>query len=488
MHKSYLFCLCLLSLFVIGCSNRPDTPPAQEQGRVETEQNRTVTSVATEIAQGTDVPPTAVPIIEPTAVVAAPSELPARPNIILLMTDDQGWGETGYMNHPHALTPNLDQMAANGLVFTHFYATAPICSPTRVSILTGRHPYRTGCMDVMGCTLDTTEITIAQQLQTAGYATGHFGKWHIGRFGGRNAVTPGMSGFDTWVSAPRFFDIGDDTFVRNGTSIPPIEIDTSEFIVTEALQFIEENVAADQPFFTVIWYAAPHTPWDAMPEDRAPFADLSEDAQNYYGELYGMDRSLGLLRSALQEWGIADNTVLWFNSDNGAANRIPADGVAGLSGQKGSLQEGGIRVPAVIEWPSGITSRFVTDTPAGTLDIYPTLLELAGIESGLALDGISLVPLLKGEMETRPVPIPFWYERNLLEFTAQELGTSVWLDYPYKLHKTVTAEGTHYELYDLAADPAEQNDLAAQEAEIVNRLAAAQTAWQADVWQDFTSR
>lgn len=432
--------------------------------------------------------PTPLPgLSTPTAAAVQPATSFPRPNIILLMSDDQGWAETGYDGHPLAQTPNLDAMAQAGMVFNRFYATAPVCSPTRVSILTGRHHYRSGCFGVMNCTLDQQETTLAEVLQGAGYATGHFGKWHIGRLRGPQSSSPGDNGFEQWVSARLFFDLNADSFVENGQPLPAINGDGSDFIMAEALSFIEQSVSRDQPFFAIIWYAAPHLPWEALPADKTPFSGLSEDEQNYYGELYAMDRTIGILRQRLRDLGVADNTLLWFNSDNGPVREMADSGAGGLRGYKDTLWEGGIRVPAIIEWPARLRGSFTTDVPASTLDIYPTILEAAGIalDNTVTLDGMSLLPVLDGTMTERSNPIPFWYDREVEVLSSQNMGHAVWLKEPYKLHRIVASSGhVSYELYNLVTDPSESTNLADTHSDVVEQMAAELETWQNNVWAD----
>ncbi len=244
-----------------------------------------------------------------------------RPNVVLVMTDDQGWGEMGYRNHPYLKTPNLDAMAANGLRFERFYAGASNCSPTRATVMTGRSNDRTG-LENHGFPLRLQEKTIAQAMKKAGYATGHFGKWHLNGLRGPGAPilgsdthSPGGFGFDTWLSVTNFYDM-DPLMSRKG-EFEQFEGDSSEIAVAEALKFMTAKAEASEPFFTVIWFGSPHSPMLASEEDRAPFAELKEDHQHHLGELVAMDRSIGALRKGLRDLGVAENTLVWFNSDNG---------------------------------------------------------------------------------------------------------------------------------------------------------------------------
>ncbi|MDM8561445.1 sulfatase-like hydrolase/transferase [Candidatus Parabeggiatoa sp. HSG14] len=414
-----------------------------------------------------------------------------QPNIVLLMTDDQGWKQTGYYGSSTVLTPNLDMMAANGLQFNRFYATAPVCSPTRSSILTGRHHNRPGCLNVKNCVLDTRETTLAEAVKPANYVTGHFGKWHIGKLIGSNSSSPGDNGFEQWVSAELFFDLDATNFVRNGEKEPQVEGDGSDFIVKEAISFIEEAVNNDKKFMAVIWYAAPHSPWNALDSDKALFSHLTEDEQNFYGELYAMDRSIGTLRAKLKTLGIEQNTLLWFMSDNGPTKKSPDPKASGaLKGSKGKLWEAGIRVPAVIEWPEMMTSATKTNVPVSTLDIYPTILDILNItvENQLELDGSSILPLLKGTITERADAIPFWFDSDIDTLTSIDIGHAVWMTDQYKLHKIAdTSAIVEYQLYDMKNDAVEKTDLSLTHTSVLEPMKVLLENWQQTVLTDFSA-
>lgn len=201
-----------------------------------------------------------------------------KPNIVLVMADDQGWGQTGYYDHPVLKTPHLDEMAASSLRFDRFYAAAPVCSPTRASVLTGRTNMRTG-VESHGYALRLQEKTIAQALKRAGYATGHFGKWHLNGMRGPGVPifaddthNPGAFGFDEWLSVTNFFD-RNPIMSRKGDFVE-FEGDSSEIIVDEALNFISKQTKTGKPFFTVIWYGTPHDPFWASDQDKETFSEL----------------------------------------------------------------------------------------------------------------------------------------------------------------------------------------------------------------------
>ncbi|MFK7736080.1 MAG: sulfatase-like hydrolase/transferase [Pirellulaceae bacterium] len=397
-------------------------------------------------------------------VWSVPVAAAERPNIILMMADDQGWGETSYYNHPRLKTPNLDAMARGGLQLDRYYAAAPVCSPTRASVLTGRTNNRTG-VESHGYALRLQEKTIAQALQKAGYRTGHFGKWHLNGFRGPGAPVlaeddhnPSAFGFDEWLSVTNFFD-RDPILGRQG-KIEEYQGDSSEVVVQEAEKFISKCVEQEEPFFTVIWFGTPHSPFRALEKDQAPFSDLNESSMHHYGELRAMDRSIGSLRKHLRELKIADDTLFWFCSDNGGLPGIEPTTVGNLRGFKGQIYEGGLRVPCVIEWPNRIAKGRQSSYPAVAMDIFPTLLDVATLADASNLrpqDGLSLAPLFERELKLRPKPIPF-----------NCFGETAIIDNDWKLlhvGKKKTRKDKRMELYNLAQDPGEQNDLSESEPE-----------------------
>lgn len=386
------------------------------------------------------------------------------PHIVLVMSDDQGWGETGYYSHPVLRTPNLDAMAAAGLRLDRFYAGAPNCSPTRATVLTGRTNDRSGVVN-HGFPLRLQEVTVAQALRDAGYATGHFGKWHLSGIRGAGVPVlagsshhPGAFGFDEWLSVTNYFDM--NPILGRMGQLEEFRGDSSEVMVAEALEFIRKHVAEGKPTFTVIWFGSPHDPWVSSAKDRAAFQGLTEEEQHHYGELVAMDRSIGTLRAGLQEMGIAGNTLVWFNSDNGGLQAFGPASVGGLRGWKDSLHEGGLRVPAIIEWPRVISPR-ITEYPAATLDIFPTLADIAGLPASampLALDGTSLKPLFNNDLEHRDKPLAFRHRNR-----------GALIDNNYKILTENVTEGK-YQLFDLTDDPLESQDIAVMHPDEFNRL------------------
>ncbi|MGI9241698.1 MAG: sulfatase family protein, partial [Verrucomicrobiales bacterium] len=372
-------------------------------------------------------------------------------------------------------TPNLDAMAAAGLRFDRFYAGAPVCSPTRASVLTGRANDRTG-VESHGYALRLQEKTLAEALRSAGYATGHFGKWHLNGIRGpgvpvlaEDAYGPRGFGFERWLSVTNFFDI--DPIMSRAGEFEEFRGDSSEIIVAEALKFIAEQADGEKPSFSVIWFGTPHQPFRASEADCADFRDLAPTSQQHYGELVAMDRSIGTLRGGLRELGISEQTIVWFNSDNGGLPKIKPTTVGALRGFKGSVYEGGLRVPGIVEWPERIKPR-TTEFPACTMDIFPTIAEIVNLPKGAALevqDGISLCGLFDGEIGRRPKPIPFRHS-----------GRSAIIDNEYKFVRPDKGKRSG-ELYNLADDPGESKDLSQEEPEIAQALRAKLETWSQSV-------
>ena len=352
-----------------------------------------------------------------------------RPNIILLMGDDHGWDETAYNGHPHLKTPVLDEMAATGLRLNRFYAAAPVCSPTRGSVITGRHPNRYGAFNP-GWSIRPEEISVARLMHQAGYVCGHFGKWHLGPVKATSPTNPGRMGFDTWLSHDNFFELN-PVFSRDGGTPQPFQGESSEILVREAARFIDDSRNGNRPFFLVIWFGSPHEPYSGLADDLKLYDHLPETFANKqvsvtsnetgrqtrrlqrdvlrerFAEITAMDRAIGQLRAHLQANGQRNNTMLWYCGDNGtsgdAAATVPFRGV------KGTVYDGGIRVPGIIEWPARITRLRSSDLNTVTSDILPTLCDITGQTlPARPLDGMSLKPLLDGDLKERSKPIAFW--------------------------------------------------------------------------------
>ena len=447
------------------------------------------------------------------AAVPRPGDAAARrPNIILCMGDDHGWHETGYYDHPHLRTPALDDMASRGVRFDRFYAAAPVCSPTRGSVMTGRHPNRYGTF-APNFSIRPEERTLPRILREAGYVCGHFGKWHLGPVKKGSPTNPGAMGFHHWFSHDNFFGFN-PPLARDGAEPVRVPGESSEIVAREAIRFIREAAGAGKPFFAVVWFGSPHGPYAGMDEDLIPFQNVKDEKfKHRYAEITAMDRAIGALRRFLRDEKLSGDTLFWYNSDNG----IPSDCVEGsrLRGSKGNLYENGVRVPAVVEFPAMISKPLLTTVPAVTSDILPTVCGLLDLPlPGRPLDGISIVPLLEGRMKERPQPICFWqYDTGReakespgpylpdeaqrgttptsrvreIEFrnyrhprarTGGFTGMAAVVDNRYKL---VAPRKGPLELYDIPADSRETNNLAAQHPGLVAGMEKTLRAWQRSV-------
>ena len=296
----------------------------------------------------------AAAVFRPAVLVA--EEKPA--NVILMMSDDQGWGDAGYNGHKILKTPHLDAMVAAGLRFNRFYSSSPVCSPTRGSCLTGRHPNRYGILYAnAGYLLPKEEITLAEVLSGRGYRTGHFGKWHLGDFEGKTRSAPSDHGFDEWFSTARkVATLHPDaaSYRHNGNKVEgPLKGDDSKIIMDKAIPFIRSAVEQKKSFFAVIWFHTPHLPILAAEKHRKLYPGRKDKEKHYWGALTAMDEQVGRLRETLRELDVARDTMLWFTSDNGPEGKKEGPGspgtTGGLRGRKRSLFEGGVRVPGSLE-------------------------------------------------------------------------------------------------------------------------------------------
>lgn len=441
-----------------------------------------------------------------------------RPNIILIMTDDQGWGDVGYNGHPHLKTPHLDQMHAEGVTFNRFYAAAAMCSPTRGSCYTGRNPYRYGITFAMAGMLEPTEIPITSVLKKAGYTTGHFGKWHLGTLSkekgdqkrwGTFAKEPERYycppwerdvdvSFVTESKVPTWDPLmdpgpigkkkvkrppkpgkayGNDYFTGPGQTIAEnTKGDDSRVLMDRALPFIQDAVKKESPFFAAVWFHTPHSPVVGGPKYREMYQDQPEAAQHYYACLTAMDEQVGRLRAELKSLGIAENTMIWFCSDNGPARQGSPRHVGtakNLKGYKLSINEGGIRVPGLLVWPSKVKEPRMVSAPCFTSDYFPTIVASLGIKlpSDRIYDGVNLLPFVTGEQTERKKP---------LGFLNKDGKESAWMEERYKLisHKK------GLELYDLVEDPRESKNLSTEKPETAKRMEIELAKWKDGVMKE----
>jgi arylsulfatase A len=416
------------------------------------------------------------------------------PNILFILTDDQGWGELGVHGNPVIETPNLDKLSRESVNFSHYYA-APVCSPTRAGLMTGRYHLRTGLYNTRfgGDAIDQSEITVAELLQKAGYRTGLFGKWHLGKYYG---YQPNQQGFDEFYGHYNgHIDEYDypDQLIHNGRPTEARRYVTDLFTDT-ALEFIEQK--DERPFFCYLAYNAPHSPWvvgtsHARQErgDKLIKKYLSRGLSLRDARIYAMDEiideNIGRLMERLTELGLAENTVVLFSSDNGGVSDYYS---GGLRGKKGSVYEGGVRSPLFVRWPGHFPAGTITDAMVSHVDMMPTLCEIAGVSvpSDRAIDGKSLLPLLnKGEGVSPHAYVFHHWDR----YFPNPYNTWAVSDGRYKLlnnpspwpDKPMPQPEPFGQLYDLRDDPGETKNLATRHPEIVSRLRSAFLNYYQDV-------
>ena len=418
-----------------------------------------------------------------------------QPNVVLVMTDDQGYGDLACHGNPHLKTPHLDQLHSESIRFTDFHVS-PFCTPTRAALMTGNHAGYTGAFRTSSgrTMMHPDEKTIADLFAGAGYATGMVGKWHLGDNaphrpqdrGFQDVVWHRCGGIgqasDYWGN-----DYFDDTYERNGI-FEPFEGYCTDVWFREGMRFIKEN--KEQPFFLYLALNAPHGPYRVPEEWAEPYKDNPDVPNpNFNGMIANIDHNMGLLRKHLNELELAGNTILIFMTDNGTSSGFeldrndpdygpldshPVRGYnAGMRGRKSSVYEGGHRVPFFIHWPKGgLNGGKDIDTLAAHIDVLPTLAELCGIPvpNDLQSDGLSLKPLLDGSDQP-------WKRNHLVEqYIAGPYG-SAFPPQPYEFSVVMTerwrlVNSENERLFDIQADPGQRKDLAADHPEVVARLRA----------------
>jgi arylsulfatase A len=399
---------------------------------------------------------------------------PARPNVLLVLADDMGYGDLGVHGTPHIETPRLERLAAESVRFERFFVT-PLCAPTRAALLTGRAALRTGVWGVKQNqeTMSADEVTLAEALRGAGYRTGCFGKWHNGEL--YPTTAPGQ-GFDEFFGfcgghVNGYFDAS----LMRGATPEPTTGYIADVLTDAAIDFMERH--RDRPFFCYVPFNTPHTPLQAPDREfaAAKAKGLSDTEAGYDAMCANLDANVGRLLDAVDRLRIAPDTIVLFLSDNGAA--APRFN-AGMKGFKGSLDEGGSRVPLFVRWPGRLGPPREIPQIAAVIDLYPTLLDLCGVPPppGPPIDGISLRPLL----ERRPVT--GGPERLLFTNWSGRPEAGAVRSPRYRL----VSDGGRWRLYDMLADPGQETDVAAAHPDEVARLRAAYDAWYADVTAGFS--
>jgi len=418
-----------------------------------------------------------------------------RPNFLVVLADDLGYGDLACYGHPRIKTPNLDRLAAEGLRLTNCYAAAANCSPSRTGLMTGRTPYRVGIHSWIPMFspmhVRRAEITVATLLRRNGYTTCHVGKWHLnGMFNLPGQPQPSDHGFDHWFSTqnnalPCHHD--PDNFVRNGKPVGPLKGYSAHLVVDEAIRWLEDSRDPGKPFFLFVCFHEPHEPIATAKRysDMYPSDDPSLSA--HHGNITQADDAFGRLMTRIDELGLRDDTLVMFTSDNGPAitNWHPHGSPGPLREKKGHVYEGGIRVPGIIRWPGHTRPGTVSDEPVCGVDLLPTLCQIVGIPvpNDRAIDGASFLPIFEGKPIQRKTPL-YWqfnYARSapkvamrvgdwkiLATLTEPDLKPGA--DITDEIQQSIKrAELASFELYNLREDVGETTDLAEKEPE---RLAA----------------
>jgi arylsulfatase A-like enzyme len=435
-----------------------------------------------------------------------------KPNIIFLLADDLGWGDLGCYGHPHIRTPNLDAMAADGRLYTQFYVNSPVCSPSRAAFMTGQFPSRLGVFGALGEESDNDKGNVkfvdpalpnmARIFKQHGYATGHFGKWHLDAITDPDAPPISQYGFDESrahvATGPNFEELEKKLPMGEGKNAR-----SSEWIMNASLDFLERHKQG--PVFMNIWFMVPHASLSPAKEHREGYkqfksngklhdamlrkgigGDTSTPQEIYYPSVTEMDTQIGRLISKLKEMGIYENTILVFSSDNGPESihvakamhsGIGSPGV--FRGQKRSLYDGGIRVPFIISWPKGGIPRGTVDRelPVSGVDLLPSLLGLANVALPPEFkgDGEDLSAALKGQPFSRKKALLWEHRGRQIGYPLQFSPHLAMREGPWKL--LMNPDGSRLELYDLKKQIMETDNVAAEFPEVAQRMKASLEEW-----------
>jgi arylsulfatase A-like enzyme len=437
------------------------------------------------------------------------AQVPKRPNILLIITDDQGHGDLGFHGNPKIRTPQIDKFARESVQFQRFYVS-PVCAPTRASLMTGRYNYRTGVVDTyLGrAMMHPEEVTLAEMLAAAGYRTGIFGKWHLGDNYPMRPIDQGFQeslvhkggGIGQPSDPPGGGSYFDPLLQHNGKTVRAKGYCSNAF-TDAAMKFIEES--GGKPFFAYLAFNCPHTPLQVSEQDYLPYSRMNlvpgefpaigqplpggvsqEDTARIYAMITNIDENLGRLFQKLESLKLSGDTIVLFMTDNGP-QQVRYN--SGLRDRKGSVYEGGIRVPFFVRWPGKFQQGLKVDRIAAHIDVAPTLLELCGISrpQGVSFDGASLQPLLLGKSENWPDRTLYvqWHRGDEPElyrsFAVQSQRFK--LVQPLGAGERAAPPNAPLELYDIAADPFELKNIAGEHPDIVKRLRQEYEAWFRDV-------
>ncbi len=398
-----------------------------------------------------------------------------KPNFLIIVGDDLGYGELTCQGNPQIPTPNIDSIAKNGIRFTSGYVSGPYCSPTRAGLLTGRYQQRFGhefnpgpaavANEAFGLSLQ--EKTLAERLKAAGYATGMFGKWHLGY---KTEFTPPKRGFDEYFGflggAHSYLDAATDKnnpIVRGSTPVNEIDYTTDAF-ARETVKFIDQHKA--EPWFVYLPFNAVHAPLQSIDKYLGRFTSIEDKQRRTFAAmLSAMDDGVGSVLAKLREEKLEENTLIFFFSDNGGPTRQTTSKNDPLSGFKAQVMEGGIRIPYMVQWKGHFPAAQVDDRPVIQLDITPTVMAAIGSPVGpeAKLDGVNLIPYLNGDKKEPPHDALYW---RFGKQRAIRMGD--W---------KITDMGDGAKLFNLSKDIGEKNDLATQEPDKLKTLEASWKEW-----------
>ena len=407
------------------------------------------------------------------AETAMSSEGP-RPNVVLFLADDLGYGDLGCYGHPVIKSPHLDAFAKQGVRLTQCYSASAVCSPSRSALLTGRTPHRNGVYTWIAAGsevhLRTSERALPKLLKEAGYSTCHSGKWHLnGKFNSPDQPQPNDHGYDHWFATQN--NAGPShknprNFVRNGVAVGPMEGFSAQLVADDAVRWLREGRDKSKPFFLAVWTHEPHLLIETDPKYQSLYKDIADpDVRQHHGNITQMDAAFGAMTKALDELKLADSTLVVFTSDNGpegdgltARNR---GSTGGLRGRKRAMYEGGIRVPGIVRWPGKIRPETICSTPIIGSDFFPTILAAAGVKvpDDRVIDGVDVTPVLIGKSDAVERKTPLYWRLHMAPHglhMAMRLGD-------WKI--LASADFSKAEMYNLSVDPAERNDLRTTEPE-----------------------
>jgi arylsulfatase A len=395
-----------------------------------------------------------------------------RPNIVLFLADDLGWGDLGCYGHEVIKTPHLDRFATQGMRLTQCYSASAVCSPSRSSLLTGRTPHRNGVFTWIAeggeVHLRTSEIALPKLLAEAGYATCHSGKWHLnGKFNDPAQPQPGDHGYQWWMATQN--NAGPShkdpvNFVRNGEPVGKLQGFSAVLVVEEAIAWLRQHRDKSKPFYLAVWTHEPHLPIESDPQFQKPYEGLADpDVRQHHGNVTQLDHAFGKLMTALDDQKLADSTLVFFTADNGpegdGQKGRTRGSSGGLRGRKRAMYEGGIRVAGLARWPGQIAAGTTSDVPVIGSDFFPTALAAAGVPlpAGRVLDGTNVLPVLTGKATAVERKEPLYWR---LHMAPGDMKMAL-RDGDWKI--LGTADLTKFELYNLREDPHETTDLREKE-------------------------